>query len=197
MRKLTVDDIVDLRAYERERDEFRAHVIALKKRRRVSLGDLITVVFENTDTMRFQIQEMARAEKMLRDEQIEHEVETYNELIPERGELSATLMIELTSEPALREWLPRLVGVHRHVWIVLADGGRVGGSVSDEDELRLTREDITAAVHFLKFRFTAEQIDMFARGPVHLIVDHPEYDYDVVLTDEQHAQLLGDLRDLS
>ena len=73
-----------MRAYERERDEFRADIIALKKRRRVALGDLMTIVFENTDTMRFQIQEMARAERMLTDEQIEHEVETYNELIPER-----------------------------------------------------------------------------------------------------------------
>jgi len=67
MRKLTVDDIVDLRAYEREREEFRARVITMKKRRRIPLGDLVTIVFENTETMRFQIQEMARAEKMLRD----------------------------------------------------------------------------------------------------------------------------------
>ena len=71
MRKLTVDDIVDLRAYERERDEFRAHIIGVKKARRIPLGDLMTIVFENTETMRFQIQEMARAERMLRDEQIE------------------------------------------------------------------------------------------------------------------------------
>jgi Protein of unknown function (DUF3501) len=197
VRKLTVDDIVDMRAYERERDELRREIIELKRVRRVTLGPIMTLVFENTTTMRWQVQEMARAERMLRDEQIEHEVETYNELIPGPGELSATLMIELTSEPALREWLPRLVGVHRHVWIAVADGSRVRGCVSDEDELRLTREDITAAVHFLKFRFTAEELDMFSRGPVHVVVDHPEYDHDVVLSDEQHAQLLGDLRDLS
>jgi hypothetical protein len=197
MRKLTVDDIVDMRAYERERDELRRRVIALKRVRRVTLGPIMTLVFENTTTMRWQVQEMARAERMLRDEQIEHEVETYNELIPEPGELSATMMIELTSEPALREWLPKLVGIHDHLWIVVADGERVQGSVSDEDELRLTRDDITAAVHFLKFRFTEEEVDMFARGPVHVVVGHPEYDYDVVLTEEQHAQLLGDLRDRS
>src|SRR4030095_4036201 len=110
MRKLTVDDIVDLRAYERERDEFRTPVSGLKKQRRVTLGALATIVFENTDTMRFQIQEMARAEKMLRDEQIEHEVETYNELIPGPGELSATLFIEITDPDSLREWLPKLPG---------------------------------------------------------------------------------------
>jgi hypothetical protein len=195
MRKLTVDDIVDMRAYERERDELRREIIELKRVRRVTLGPITTLVFENTTTMRWQVQEMARAERMLRDEQIAHEVDTYNELIPGLGELSATMMIELTSEPALREWLPRLVGIERHVWVVLADGTRVVGAVSDEDEVRLTREDITAAVHFLKFRFTDEQIDMFARGPVHVVVDHPEYEHDVVLTPEQHTQLLGDLRD--
>ncbi|TMK66965.1 MAG: DUF3501 family protein, partial [Actinobacteria bacterium] len=91
MRKLTVDDIADHRAYEREREEFRARIIAMKKRRRIAIGDLLSLVFENTDTMRFQVQEMARAERMLTDEQIAYEVETYNELVPDDGELSGTL----------------------------------------------------------------------------------------------------------
>jgi hypothetical protein len=195
VRKLTVDDIRDVRAYERERDALRREVIELKRIRRVTLGPIMTLVFENTTTMRWQVQEMARAERMLQDEQIAHEVATYNELIPGPGELSATLMIELTSEVALREWLPRLVGVQRHIWIVLADGSRVGGAVSDEDELRLTREDITPAVHFLKFRFRDAEIDAFASGPARVVVDHPEYTHEALLTDEQHAQLLTDLRD--
>src|SRR4051794_4252028 len=81
MRKLTVADIVDMRAYERERDGLRRSVIDLKRVRRVALGPIMTMVFENTVTMRWQVQEMARAERMLRDEQIAHEVETYNQLI--------------------------------------------------------------------------------------------------------------------
>ena len=197
MRKLTVDDIVDMRAYERERDELRRHIIDLKRVRRVAVGPIMTMVFENTVTMRWQVQEMARAERMLRDEQIAHEVETYNQLIPDADELSATLMIELTSERALREWLPRLVGIEQHIAVVLPDGTRVVGAPSEEDELRLTRDDITAAVHFLKFRFTPSDVEMFASGPVHVVVDHPEYDQDVLLTPEQHAQLLSDLRDPS
>ena len=119
MRKLTVDDIVDMRAYERERDDLRRQIIDLKRLRRVALGPIMTLVFENTVTMRWQVQEMARAERMLRDEQIAHEVETYNQLIPDADELSATLMIELTSERELREWLPRLVGIELHVAVVL------------------------------------------------------------------------------
>jgi Protein of unknown function (DUF3501) len=197
MRKLTVDDIVDMRAYERERDELRRHIIDLKRVRRVAVGPIMTMVFENTVTMRWQVQEMARAERMLRDEQIAHEVETYNQLIPDANELSATLMIELTSERELREWLPRLVGIEQHIAVVLPDGTRVVGAASEEDELRLTRDDITAAVHFLKFRFTPSDVEMFASGPVHVVVDHPEYDEDVLLTPEQHAQLLSDLRDPS
>ena len=197
MRKLTVDDIVDMRAYERERDDLRREIIDLKRLRRVALGPIMTMVFENTVTMRWQVQEMARAERMLRDEQIAREVETYNQLIPDAGELSATLMIELTSERELREWLPRLVGIERHIAVVLPDGTGVVGAPSEEDELRLTRDDITAAVHFLKFRFSSSDVEMFASGPVHIVVDHPDYDQDVLLTPEQHAQLLSDLRDLS
>jgi len=197
VRKLTVDDIVNMRAYERERDALRRQVIDLKRLRRVDLGRIMTTVFENTVTMRWQVQEMARAERMLRDDQIAHEVETYNELIPDANELSATLMIELTSEVALRDWLPRLVGIERHIAIVLPDGTSVPGVVSEEDESRLTRDDITPAVHFLKFRFTPAEVEMFASGPVHIVVDHREYDQDVLLEPEQHAQLLADLQDES
>ena len=96
MPKLTLDDISDLRAYERERDEFRGQVIALKRRRRVALGDIVTLLFENRRTIRFQVQEMARAEKIISDEGIETELRVYNPLIPEPGQLCATLFIELT-----------------------------------------------------------------------------------------------------
>jgi hypothetical protein len=197
MRKLTVDDIVDMRAYERERGELRRRIIDLKKIRRIALGPIMTIVFENNVTMRWQVQEMARAERMLRDEQIAHEVETYNQLIPDAGELSATLMLELTSERELREWLPRLVGIQHNISVVLPDGTRVVGAPSEEDELRLTRDDTTAAVHFLRFRFTAAEVEMFSSGPVHIVVDHPEYDQAIQLTPEQHAELLSDLRDVS
>ena len=162
MRKLTLADIKDTREYERERDDFRRHIIELKTRRRIPLGTIMTIVFENTDTMRFQVQEMARAERMMSDEQIEHEIETYNTLIPGPGELSATLLIELQSEAQLREWLPKLVGIQRHVAIALPDGSEVRAVAQDEE--RLTREDTTPAVHFLNFAFTAAQVDAFAAG---------------------------------
>jgi hypothetical protein len=189
MRKLTNADIKDLREYERERDGFLAEIIALKKKRRIPLGDMMTIVFENAATMRFQIQEMARAERMLRDEQIAHEIEVYNDLIPADGELSATLFIEINDPEALRYWLPRLVGIEDYVKFV------VGDAVVSAEELnaeRLTREDITSTVHYLRFAFDPGAQTAFAAGPVRLIVDHPEYPVDVTLTPEQRDEIVGD-----
>ncbi len=197
MRKLTVDDIVDLRTYERERADFRARIIELKKTRRIALGPILTIVFENTDTMRWQVQEMSRAERMLRDEQIAHEVETYNQLIPDAGELSGTLFLELTSDEQLREWLPKLVGIEFNVGFDLTDGSRVVGRPSDEDEERLTLPDTTAAVHYLRFRFAPAQVKAFEQGPVQLSVDHPDYTHATTLTAAQHAALVPDLTDLT
>jgi hypothetical protein len=193
MRKLTVDDIVDLRAYERERDEFRAQIIATKKPRRVQLGDLMTLVFENTDTMRFQIQEMARIEKILRDEQVAHEVETYNELIPDPGQLSATLFLEITDNDALRQWLPKFVGIQRHITIDVAG---MESRAFALDEERLTREDqVTTTVHYVRFALSPEQRAEFAEGPVTVRVDHLAYTAETTLSDEQRAALNADLQD--
>lgn len=189
MRKLTNADIKDLREYEREREAFRSEIISMKKKRRIALGDMMTIVFENAATMRFQIQEMARAERMLRDEQIAHEIETYNELVPGEGELSATLFIEINDPEALRYWLPRLVGIEDHVKIVVGDA--VIGAIEQNAE-RLTREDITSTVHYLKFTFTPEQIRAFGDGPVRLLVDHPDYPVDLTLDEAQREELVGD-----
>jgi hypothetical protein len=200
MSKLTVDDIVDLRAYEREREEFRAHIIQLKKKRRVSVGPFVTALFENSDTIRFQVQEMARVEKIISDEGIETELRIYNPLIPEPGHLAATLFVELTSETELREWLPKLVGIERSVAFRIgseaADGSVeiVRCQVDPQHEKQLTRDEITASVHYIHFELTPEQIDRFEAGPVHLVLDHPEYAHDELLRPEAAAELLRDLR---
>jgi hypothetical protein len=197
VQKLTTEDIKDLRAYERERADFRQRIIELKRTRRITLGPILTILFENTETMRWQVQEMARAERMLRDEQIAHEVETYNALIPDAGELSGTLFLELTSEEALREWLPKLLGIEFAIAFALPDGSRVAGRPSDEDEERLTRDDTTAAVHYLRFSFTPEQVKSFHDGPVRLVVDHPAYQHETALDDVQRGALAADLVDLT
>lgn len=190
MRKVTVEEIPELRAYNAIRDDLRRDVIALKSRRRVHLGTFMTIVFENTDTVRWQITEMMRAERIATDEAIAVEVETYNDLVPDAGQLSCTMFLELTDDDAMRHWLPRLVGIHDAIEFRLANGDRVRGY--DPNAERLTRETATAAVHFLKFDFTPAQIEEFRRGPVQLVSTHPEYLEVVELNRDQQAALASD-----
>ena len=192
--KLTIDDIADLRAYERERDEFRSHVIALKKRRRISVGPFVTFVFENRDTVRFQIQEMARAERILTDEGIETELRIYNPLVPDAGHLAATMFIELTSDADMRAWFPKLVGIETKVEFRLADGTVVGCTVDPDHAEQLTREDTTAAVHYIHFAFTPDAIEAFASGAVELAVTHDNYSEVATLRADSVDELLADLR---
>ncbi len=196
-RKLTLDDIADLRAYEREREDFRAHVIDLKARRRVGIGPFVTVVFENRDTIRFQIQEMARVERLMTDEAIQTELRTYNPLVPDPGQLALTLFIELTSDGELREWLPKLVGIERSVVLHVGEGDDaidIAATPEDAHAANLTREETTASVHYLHFHLTPEQVDAVAAGPVTLGVDHEAYRHATTLGDETVAELLADLR---
>jgi len=193
-RKMVLADIADVRAYERERDEFRAHVIELKRRRRVHLGTIVTFLFENRDTIRFQIQEMARVEKLVSDEDIQVELDIYNPMIPEPGQVCATMFIELTSDEQMREWLTKLAGVENSVLLVAADGTEVRAVVDEQHEEGLTRENVTAAVHYLRFEFSEQAVEAFAAGPVQLRIDHPNYMEAVELGDATHEELLSDLR---
>jgi hypothetical protein len=192
-RDLTLDDVLDLRAYERVRGDYRAKVIALKKNRRVALGPIMTLVFECLDTVRFQVQEMARVEKIISDEGIQTELDIYNRLLPAPGELSATLLIELTSEPDLREWLPKLVGIETKVGVAI-DGDVVLSVPEAEHAAALSREEITPAVHYLRFPFGDEQVEAFrTASEVALVSEHPAYPARSVLAPAVREQLLGDL----
>jgi hypothetical protein len=193
MGKLMVADIADLRQYERERDEFRGRIIELKKARRVGVGPVVTLLFENRDTIRFQVQEMARAERMLSDEQIQTELDIYNPLIPDAGELSATLFVELTSKAELMEWLPKLVGIERSLELIIGNEV-VRCEVEEAHAEQLTRENITASVHYVRFRLTPEQVARFGSEPVVLAVNHPNYAEGAHLSDDTKRSLLDDLR---
>jgi len=183
---------LDLRAYERVRDDFRARVIARKRRRRVPLGPIMTLVFECEDTVRFQVQEMARVEKILSDEAIQVELDIYNRLLPEAGELSATLLIELTSDGSMRQWLPRLVGIERALGVAVGDD--IVPSVPEETHAAaLVRDTVTPAVHYLRFGFSSAQMEAFGgTGEVALVATHHEYEARTVLPDDVRAELLGD-----
>ena len=194
--RLTLDDISDLRAYERERQGFREHVIALKKRRRVHVGPVVTLVFENRDTIRFQIQEMARVEKLITDEAIQGELDTYNSLIPVAGQLCATVFLELTDDAQLREWLPKLVGIERSIALRVGEGDaarllRARPEAAHEEQL--TRDEVTASVHYVWWELSPDDAKLLAAGPVTLVVDHAAYTHETALDDATRAELEDDL----
>ncbi|MGK2957802.1 MAG: DUF3501 family protein [Acidimicrobiales bacterium] len=200
--KLTINDIVDLRAYEREREAVRDRIIALKRNRRISVGPVVTLVFENRETVQFQVQEMARAERLITDEAIQSELDAYNPLIPEANHLSATVFIELTSKEEMERWLPALVGIERSIELRL---GLLEGSGTDAavvrcqpeaaHEQQLTRPDTTASVHYVTFALTDNQVAAFIDGQVTLAVAHPAYEEVTLLSEASKASLSGDLRD--
>ncbi|MHB1786697.1 MAG: DUF3501 family protein [Acidimicrobiales bacterium] len=196
-RRLVLGDIEDLRGYERHRDEFLAEVMAIKARRRLSVGPVVTLVFENRETMLFQVQEMARAERIMTDEGIQAELDIYNPLIPEPGTLSATLFIELTSPDEMKHWLPRLVGIERSVDLVIAGQGddqiRVRCQPEAAHASQLTREEVTASVHYVTWQLTPGQVAAFREGQVTLATVHPEYDHTVALKPETKDELVLDL----
>jgi hypothetical protein len=190
---VTLADVLDVRAYERVREEYRARVMARKRLRRIALGPFMTVVFECFDTVRFQVQEMARVEKLISDEAVQSELDIYNTLLPAPGQLSATLFIELTSEEGLRDWLPRLVGIEQQLGVDLGD--QVVPSMSEEQHAAaLTRPSVTSAVHYVRIAFADDQVERFRSArEVALVATHGEYAARTLLAAPVREELLGDL----
>ena len=159
----------------------------------LEVGTFVTVMFESRDTMWYQIQEMLRAERVISDEGVLDELRAYNPLIPEPGQLCATVFIELTSDDSMREWLPKLVGIERSFRLRLADGREIAPVTDEQHDATLTRENVTAAVHYIRFEFGADDVAAFGNGPVQLLCTHPNYLEAVELAPHTVAELRGDL----
>ena len=192
MKKLRRSEILDLVEYEKARDQFLAKTIELKKLRRVGVGNLLTFIFENRDTVRFQVQEMLRAERAVDEDAIAHEIQVYNQLIPGKAELSATLMIEITESEQIRPTLDRLAGIDEFVCL---DLGEI--QVRASFDPRQFEEDRISAVQYLRFRLGDEGCAAFLApaNRVQLRVSHPEYDAEIELEGDVRASLAADLRD--
>ncbi len=188
MRHVSAAEIKSLADYELEREHWRPQVMALKDRRRVRVGGHLTFLFENHDTVRYQIQEMIRIEKMVKPAEIAHEVETYNELIPAEGELSASLLLEYET-PAERDVrLRELLGLEEHIWLVAGDLAPVQATF-DQRQISTVR---VSAVQYLKFRLTPEQAAQFPHG-AKIVIDHPKYQAERALAASELAELYQDL----
>jgi hypothetical protein len=188
------EEILERDRYEAVRAEYRARVIALKRDRRVGVGELVTLVFENRETLRFQVQEMLRVEGIDSADAIRAELDVYNPLMPREGELSATLFIEITESDHIKPELDRLIGIDAHVALVL---GEVPGEtrVYAQFDTRQLDADRISAVQYLRFRLDSLAAGLLRDPSVRarLRIDHPRYQAEAEVSGPLRAQLLADL----
>ncbi|HTW76115.1 MAG TPA: DUF3501 family protein [Steroidobacteraceae bacterium] len=192
MRKLTAADLMSLEQYARERAAFRARLIEHRRTRSLKLGEHCSWSFEDRDTVQYQIQEMLRAERIFEPEGIAEELQVYNPLIPDGANLKATLMIEYPDPEERTRRLQELRGFERHCWMRVEDFDPAY-AIADED-LPRESEEKTAAVHFLRFEFSAPMIAALRRGAALAAgVNHPRYHFTVEpLPDALRAALIHD-----
>jgi hypothetical protein len=190
MKKVTLEDIMGLSAYERAREDFRRRIIEIKKDRRLPVGEKVSVLFENRDTVIFQIQEMLRAEKITDLDKIREEIEVYNGLLPDQGELSATLFLEIEEQTRIREELLRFLGLDEAVYLEL--GGR---SIHARFEPGQSKEDKISAVQYIRFPFSQDEVHAFveAKEQAALLIDHPNYKAKSTIEPKLRQSLVEDL----
>jgi hypothetical protein len=192
MKQLLQTDLLPAAEYERQREQFRSQIIALKQRRRISVGPLITLVFENRETLRFQTQEMIRVEHILAPHKVQEELDVYNALMPGSGELSATLLIELTEEERMKEWLDVFMGLDHGETVAIRAGTEQAFGLFEDGHSHETK---ISAVHFVRFRPTASMTAAFAdlRQSVMLTVPHHEYHAEASVSGSMREEWLSDL----
>ncbi len=193
MAAITADSLLSLEQYAKTRKVFRERVLAHKKDRTVQLGEHLTLVFEDELTMRYQIQEMLRVERIFEEEGIRDELDAYNPLVPDGSNWKATMLIEYPDSEERRIALAKLIGIEDRVWITVAGQPRIY-AIADED-LDRENEDKTSAVHFLRFELSRPMKQALRDGAaLSFGVDHPNYSVtiDQVRADTA-AALLKDL----
>jgi len=192
MKMLTQDDLIPNVDYERQREEFRSRIIELKKRRRISVGPLITLVFENRDTLQFQIQEMIRVEHIFDPAKVRGELDVYNALLPMPGELSATLLIEIVEQESVKPWLDLFMGLDHGQKVAIRAGQ---DKVYGEFEGGHSHETKISAVHFVRFKPSAVVMAALGRRevPITLSIDHATYHEATVVPWGMRQEWLADL----
>src|ERR671924_32735 len=168
------DSLLSLEAYAKQRPQFRAKVMEHKKRRTVHLGAHLTLQFEDELTIRYQVQEMLRIERIFEEEGIQHELDAYNPLVPDGGNWKATMLIEYPDPEERRRMLAALKGIERRVW-VQADALERVYAIADED-LERENEEKTSSVHFLRFELDRAMRERLRQGAAVTVgVDHAQY----------------------
>jgi hypothetical protein len=190
--KLEPKDLLSLEEYDSKRDSIKKELIIHKKNRTISIGDNIVLIFEDYMTIKYQVQEMLRIEKIFNKKEIQEEIDAYNPLIPDGTNLKATMLIMFPDVEVRREMLFKLHDIENNIW--LSSGGKKILAYADEDLDRSTDEK-TSAVHFLRFQLEQEDIaDFISSSEVKIGVDHPEYNKEIVLDSFAKKSLQGDLK---
>ena len=192
MMKLTKTDLWSLEEYSNLRQEFRKKVMAHKKNRQLFLGDHATLYFEDSITMKYQIQEMLRIEKIFESEAIEEELNAYNPLIPDGNNWKATFMIEFPDPEERASRLEELVDIENTVWLGVDEHNKIY-AIANED-LDRSREEKTAAVHFMRFQIDAKTLVELKAGKTLIAgIDHPKMTFQTTVSEPIQSSLLSDL----
>jgi len=186
------NSLLSLEAYSRERNAYRSRVIAHKKLRTVHVGEHVTLIFEDEVTIRYQVQEMLRIERIFEEDGIRDELDTYNPLIPDGANWKATMLIEYPDAEERQRRLAQLKGIEDRTWVEVENQPRVF-AIADEDMDR-ENEDKTSAVHFVRFEVSRKMRDALKAGAgLSVGVDHPNYRASVLVAPEVRDSLAGDL----
>jgi len=187
------DSLLTLEAYAKARQDFRAHVMAHKKNRKIHLGENVTLIFEDELTIRYQIQEMLRAERIFDEAGIQEELEAYDPLVPDGANWKATMMIEFPDPMERAVRLRELIGIQDRVWVKV-DAHDPVYAIADEDMDRQTGEK-TSSVHFLRFELNSDMIAALRQNAsLSMGIDHPAYDVSSgPITGPVKDSLIGDL----
>jgi hypothetical protein len=193
MPHLTPADLLSLEAYAKARSQIRSRIMEHKKNRTVHLGDHVTLIFEDSLTISYQVQEMLRAERIFEAEGIQEELDAYNPLIPDGSNWKATMMIEYPDVDERQTMLARLKGIEDMTWVRVAGFGKVH-AIADED-LERENQEKTSSVHFMRFELTADMVAAAKNGAaIGIGVEHPEYTSSAEpVADGIRASLVGDL----
>ena len=191
MRKIELKDVLDLTAYEKKRPEIRSRLIKHKDERRIHVGQKVTYLLETYDTMWYQVQEMTRAERIVSDEGITGELNTYNELIPEKNQLSASMFIEISDVEERKSFLTKIVDLPDHTYLLIDDV-----KISPEFDPRQGSEDKLSSVQYVKFTLTPDQSDKFNQADAKIFFgfDHEEYTCEYLLSENEKGTLYRDMQ---
>ena len=192
MKKLIISDLLSLEEYDKSREEIKQNLLLHKKNRSVKIGDNILLLFEDYETIKYQVQEMLRIEKIFKENDIQDEIDAYQSLIPDGNNLKATMLIMYTDVNERKIMLNKLCDLENRVWLSINNSKKIF-AVSDED-LERSRDEKTSAVHFLRFQLSdADKKSFNETDDIIIGIDHKEYNYEAKLQRDTISSLAEDL----